>query len=119
MLARIRFDPGASFPIEATDPSVTLVSVKTGTVTVQVEVPITVMRAATIAAFASPGVDESVVPPPEVIAASTRFAMTVGDSASFPANIAGGVRNVGREATVILIASIEPPEGGVAGPPAP
>ncbi len=107
VLARVTFDPGAGFPIEASDPSVTLVSVESGTLTFQVEAAISVTRAATIAAFSTPGFDESAVPAPEEIAAGTEFTMTAGDSAFFPGSIAGEVRNDGQEPAVVLIAIIE------------
>ncbi len=87
ILARFSLDPGAIFPIDASDPSVTFVVIESGTVTFQVEAPITITRAATIAAFAPPGVDESAVPAPEEIAAGTEFTMEAGDSAFFPASI--------------------------------
>jgi len=119
ILARAVFEPGAGFPIEADDPSVTLVSVESGALTLQVDVPITVTRAATLAAFATPEVDESAVPPPEEMAADTAFTMAAGDSAYFPANIAGEVRNDGQEPAVVLLAIIEPTGGGEAGTPTP
>jgi len=111
-LARAGFEPGAGFPIEADDPSVTLVSMESGVLTFRVEAPISVTRAATIAAFATPGVDENTVPGPEAIAAGTEFTMTTGDSAIFPANVPGEVRNDGAETAVALLAIIEPLSGG-------
>ncbi|MDQ3468064.1 MAG: cupin domain-containing protein [Chloroflexota bacterium] len=118
ILARFSLDPGAIFPIEASDPSVTLVVIESGTVTFQVEAPITITRAATIAAFATPGVDESAVPAPEEIAAGTEFTMEAGDSAVFPPSIAGEVRNDGQETAVALLAFVEP-QGGEEGTPTP
>jgi hypothetical protein len=118
-LFRLGLDPGASFPIEASDASVALVSIESGELTIKVEAPITVTRAATIAAFATPGIDPSSVPLPEEIAADTEFTMATGDSAFFPGNIAGEVRNDGSETAVALIASIGPPQGGAAGTPMP
>ncbi len=117
-LFRIGFDPGASFPIEATDPSVALVVVEAGAVTVRVDAPTRVTRAATIAAFATPGMDENAVPAPDEIAAGTEFTMAAGDSAFFPPNETGEVRNDGQEQAVILVANIGPPSGGPAGGPA-
>ncbi|MBA3336581.1 MAG: hypothetical protein H0T49_03340, partial [Chloroflexia bacterium] len=117
-LARVTFEPGASFPVEASDASVTLVAVESGAITFQFEAAITVTRAATMAAFSTPGVDESAIPAPEEIAAGDEFTMTAGDSAYFPANIAGEVRNDGQELAVALIASIEPLEAADAATPA-
>jgi len=120
-LALIRFtiDPGAGFPVEASDPSAALVLVESGTLTVQVEVPITVTRAATIAAFSTPGADERTIPAPEEMAAGTAFTMGAGDSAYFPPSIAGQVTNAGQEPAVLLAATIEPQSGdGAAASPA-
>ncbi|MDQ3044496.1 MAG: cupin domain-containing protein [Chloroflexota bacterium] len=117
-LARVTFDPGAGFPVEASDASVTLVSIESGSLTFQFDAPISVTRAATMAAFATPGLDESAIPAPEEMAAGTEFTMTAGDSAYFPANIAGEVRNDGQEPAVVLIASIEPLDAAEAATPA-
>lgn len=119
ILARFILEPGASFPIEANDPSAALVSIESGAITIQVDVPMTVTRAATITAFATPEVDESSVPPPEEIAADTEFTLEVGDSAFFPGSITGEVRNDGQETAVALLAIIGPQEGNEMGTPAP
>ena len=117
VLARIGFDPGAGFPIEADDPSVGLAYVESGTLTVRVEAPVRVTRAATIAAFATPGaVEEGAVPAPEEVAAGTEFTLEAGDSAVFPPNAPGEVRNDGTERAVALVALIVPPEGAAATP---
>jgi quercetin dioxygenase-like cupin family protein len=120
-LFRIGFDPGASFPIEATDPSVALVFVEAGAITIRVDAPTRVTRAATIAAFATPGMDENAIPAPDEIAAGIEFTMAAGDSAFFPPNETGEVRNDGQEQAVILIANIEPQGSGgsMTGTPAP
>ena len=118
-LIRIGLDPGARFPIEASDPSAALVYIEAGALTVRVEVPITVTRAATIAAFSTPGADPNAVPMPEEMAAGTEFTMETGDSAYYPPNIAGEVRNDGQETATILIANIEPQGSGEGGTPTP
>ena len=118
-LIRFTLEPGAGFPVEASDPSAALVLVESGTLTVQVDVPITVTRAATIAAFSTPGADESTIPAPEEMAAGTEFTMGAGDSAYFPPSIAGQVTNAGQEPAVLLAATIEPQSGdGAAASPA-
>ena len=118
-LLRFTFEPGASFPVEASDPSGALVVVESGELTVTVSVPSAVTRAATIAAFSTPGADESSVPAPEEMAADTEFVMAAGDSAYFTGGISGQVTNAGQEPTVILVASIEPRGGDMGGTPAP
>ena len=113
VLARFTLDPGTGFPIEADDPSVALVYVEAGALTARVEAPVRVTRAATIAAFATPGaVEEGAVPEPEEVAAGTEFALAAGDSAFFPLNAPGEIRNDGPERVVGLVAVVEPLEAG-------
>ena len=116
-LLRFALDPGAGFPIEADDPSVGFVYVESGTITFRIEAPIQVVRAATIAAFAMLGPDESAVPAPEQIAAGTEFTLAAGDSAVVPGNTAGEIRNDGSAPAVALVTLVGPPEDGEAGTP--
>ena len=117
VLLRFTIVPGADFPIEADDPSVALVFVDSGALTARVEAPIRVTRAATIALFATPGaVDEGAIPAPEEVAVGTEFTLAAGDSAVFPPNVEGEIRNDGTEPAVALVAIIAPPEGGAATP---
>ena len=111
LLARFGLEPGAVFPIEAGDPSVALVVVQEGALTVRVEAPVRVVRAATIAAFATPGAEEGAVPEPEEVAAGTEFTLEAGDSFVFPPNVAGEARNDGQERAVALVAFVAPLEG--------
>jgi quercetin dioxygenase-like cupin family protein len=111
VLVRLTVEPGAGFPIEADDPSVALAYVEAGALTVTVDAPIRVTRAATIAAFATPGAAEAgAVPGPEEVAAGAEFTLAAGDSAFFPANVPGEVRNDGQERAVALVAILAPPE---------
>ena len=113
LLARFTIEPGAGFPIEAGDPSVGLAYVESGALTVRVEAPLRVVRAATIAAFATPGAaEEGAIPEPEEVAAGTEVTLEAGDSVVIPANVAGEVRNDGRERAVALAALVAPPEEG-------
>ncbi len=121
-LFRVGLDPGATFPVEEDDPSAALVYVEAGAFTFRVEGPIRVTRAATLAAFATPGaVEEGAVPAPEEIPAGTEFTLEAGDSAVFPPNVPGEARNDGAERAVALVAIVAPPEAGTpeAGTPAP
>ena len=108
LLARFGLEPGAVFPIEAGDPSVALVVVQEGALTVRVEAPVQVVRAAMIAAFATPGA-EGFEPAPEEVAAGTEFVLEAGDSFVFPPNVAGEARNDGQERAVALGAFVAPP----------
>ena len=110
LLARVTLDPGAGFPIEEDDPSVGLLYVESGSLTIRVEAPVTVIRAATIAAFATPGAAEGEVTPPEEVAAWTEYTLNERDSVVIPANVAGEVRNDGTEPAVAMGALIIPAE---------
>ena len=124
VLARVTIDPGAGFPIAADDPSVGLAYVESGVLTLRIEAPIRVLRAATVAAFATPAAaEEGALPEPEAVAAGTEVRLAAGDSAVIPPNVAGEARNVGEEPVVALAALVAPPEAaatpGAAGTPAP
>ena len=117
VLIRFTIDPDAGFPIEADDPSVALAYVESGALTARVEAPIRVTRAATIAAFATPGaVEEGSLPEPEEVAAGTEFTLEAGDSVVFPPNVEGEIRNDGTEPAVALVAIVAPPEEGAGTP---
>ena len=107
-LVRITLAPGASFPAEADDPSLALVVVLAGTVTVNIEAPVTVLH---------PVNKEPTAKDFEAFPAGQDFTMEVGDSALFPASTAGEVRNDGTEDAVLLGALIEP-NGGEGATPA-
>jgi quercetin dioxygenase-like cupin family protein len=119
VLARFTLDPGAGFDIGEDDPSVVLVYVESGAFTFRVEAPMRITRAASIAVFATPGADEGALPEAEEVAAGTEFTLEAGDSAVFPPNVPGEVRNDGTEPAVALLTLVGPPEAGAAGTPAP
>ena len=97
-LGRIRLAPGATLPIDPTNPSVNLVFMGSGTLTFQIEAPISVARG---------GQAGTPVPTePEDIPAGTEFTMSDGDSALFPPNAAGEVRNDGDEDAVAWVTSM-------------
>jgi quercetin dioxygenase-like cupin family protein len=109
---RLALDPGASFPADKNDPTTALGYVEKGTLTLMLEMDITVLHAGT-------GNQEPTAQDFEMMPANQRFTMTVGDSAIFPANTAGTVTNDGAEQAILLIAQLEPPgysEGEMATP---
>jgi quercetin dioxygenase-like cupin family protein len=95
---RVRVAPGATVPFDPTDPSVDLVFIGTGTVSLRVEAPMSVARGAQAG---TPAAME-----PEDIAAGTEFTMSEGDSALFPPNAAGELRNDGTEDAVIWVTNV-------------
>ena len=109
MLARFTLEPGAGIPFEAEGLTVALAYVESGALTARVEAPIRVTRGAAPQAAEGP-------PPQEEIAAGTEFTLEAGDSAVFPPNVPGEIRNDGQEPVVGLVALVAPPEGGEATP---
>ena len=93
---RVTLAPGATVPLNPTDPSVTLVYMASGAATFRVEAEMTVAR----------GVSAGTPAPtePEVIPAGTEFTLSEGDSALLPPITGGQVRNDGvDEATAWVV----------------
>lgn len=91
-------DPGGVVPIEATDPALGILLVESGTLTVQVDGPMTVTRGADLGAAmetAQATGDASTVL--ESIPAGQPVTLAAGDAAYIPANVAGQIRNEGQE----------------------
>jgi len=97
-LGRVRLAPGASLPFDRTDPSVDLVFMASGTLTFNMEAPMSVARGAKAGT--------PVATEPEDIPAGTEFTMSDGDSALFPPNAAGEVRNDGDEDAVAWVTNV-------------
>ncbi|MDQ3693803.1 MAG: cupin domain-containing protein [Chloroflexota bacterium] len=117
LLARFTIEPGAGFPLDPNDPSVALFYVESGAVTVLADIPLPIIRAATIAAFATPGaVEEDAVPEAEEGVAGAEFTLEAGDSVVFPPFVEGEIRNDGDETVVGLAALVFPPEDAGATP---
>lgn len=95
---RVRVAPGATIPFDPADPTVDLVYIGSGTLTFRVDAPMSVAR----------GAQEGTPAPtePEDIAASTEFTMSEGDSALFPPNASGELRNDGEEDAVAWVTNV-------------
>ena len=98
VLGRIRFAPGATLPFDPTDPSVDLLYMSSGTLTFRVEAPLKVARGV--------GPGTPVPTEPEEIPANTEFTLSDGDSALFPPNAAGEVRNDGDEDATAWVTNV-------------
>lgn len=110
ILVRVGLAPGAAFPADANDPSIAVITVEAGVVTMNVEAPMTVLH---LPANAEPGPEDF-----EQYAAGQEFTMEVGDSTLFPANVGGEIRNDGEEDAILLGTIIEPSGGSQATPEA-
>ena len=110
VLFRFGLEPGATFQLDEDDPSVALAYVEEGALTVTMETPMTVLRAAG---------DETPFPEQmDLIKAGTEFTLEEGDSAIFPANVEGEIRNEGDESATLLVAQVAPLEGEAGTPEA-
>jgi quercetin dioxygenase-like cupin family protein len=110
-VARAALDPGGVVPIEARDPALGILLVESGTLTVQVEGPMTVTRGA---GMGEPmGTAESIEgfnTVAESVPAGQAVTLEAGDAAYIPANVAGEIRNEGQQRAVRLAFLVLPPE---------
>jgi quercetin dioxygenase-like cupin family protein len=115
VLVRLSIDPGASLPLEASDPTGGMLYVESGTFTVQVDSELSVSRGAGMSdAMATAEAGGMFSPPTETIAASEEVTLAVGDSAYIPGSITGEIRNDGNEPAVGVAFLIGPPMGMMA-----
>jgi Cupin domain len=101
-LALLRFtnEPGSVYTGTEDDPSVGLILVESGEMTVRIDGPVTITRASG----------------PEEVAAGTEFTLGPGESFLWPPNVAGEVRNDGQEPAVTLVTYLAPAEEEAATP---
>ncbi len=105
--ARLNFNPGATLPLLPDDPSGGLLVVESGEFTVQVDAPLSVMRAGAMAA------DPSAMPPMETTASGDVVTLAAGDSAYIPGSISGELRNDGDVPAVGLAFLASPSMGSM------
>ena len=111
-VVRIGFDPGAALPGEENDPTVGIVLVESGTLTVQADGPVTVTRGASMgAAMATAEASGDFSTLVESVAAGEAVTLEAGDAAYLPANLTGEIRNDGQERAVGLAFLVVPPAG--------
>ncbi len=102
-LTRIVIDPGAGFA--RPEVVMALLYVESGALTLQMDAPLQVTRAATIEALTTGAAE---VPEPEEVEAGTEVTLEAGDSVVIPPNVAGEIRNDGDEPVVYLAAFVAP-----------
>lgn len=116
-LSRVTIEPGGSFPAGrrlgglGADATLLLVVVESGTLTLRVEAPLYVLRAAARAMLATPDAGPIF---PEEVPAGTEVVLAAGDSTVLPPRAPGAVRNPEPEPAVVLLAAVEPYGGDVA-----
>lgn len=108
-VSRISLEPGQGFPLQESDPSAGMCLVESGTVTIQVDAPVSVTRGATLlesmmAAEESGDIGGAM----EAIPAGEAVTLETGDAAYVPGSIVGEIRNDGDEPAVCLAFVIGP-----------
>lgn len=110
-VVRIGLDSGTGFPIEASDPSMGILVVESGTFTVEVEGPVSVTRGEGLAeAMAAAETSGDIAAATEVIAVGEAVTLKAGDAAYIPGSIDGEIRNDGEERAVGLAFLVGPSE---------
>ena len=109
-LLRLHIAPRGRIVTPADEPTVVLLYVERGTVTVRTTVPAMVTRGA---ALATPGAQAQ-----DAFPAETAFTMSAGDASLSPPMAGGELRNEGSEEVSILASLIDPDMGGAATPEA-
>lgn len=110
-VARAALDPGGVVPIVESDPALGILLVESGTLTLQLEGPMTVTRGAGLGeAMATAEATGDVSAVMESVPAGQAVTLAAGDAAYIPANVAGEIRNEGQERAVRLAILVLPPE---------
>jgi len=118
--ARFTIDPGAGFPLEASDPSGGMLIVESGTFTVRVDTPWAISRSGSFASsIATAEATGTFTPSDEQIASGEEITMSAGDAAYIPGSINGEIRNDGQEPAVGLVVLVGPTEAMSEATPAP
>jgi len=112
VVVRAALDPGGVVPIEERDPALGILLVESGTLTVQLEGPMTVTRGPGLgtAAMATAEATGDVSALMESVPTGQAVTLAAGDAAYIPANVAGEICNEGQERAVRLAILVVPPE---------
>src|SRR5215216_3844264 len=96
--ARFTVEPGARFPLEASDPSGGMLIVESGTFTIRLDTAWAVSRSGSFnAAFATAVATGTFTPSDEQIASGDEVTLSAGDAAYIPGSVSGEIRNDGQE----------------------
>jgi quercetin dioxygenase-like cupin family protein len=120
LVARFTLAPGTMLPSEARDPSVGIVLVESGTLTVEIDGPVTVTRGAGLGealAAAEESGDFTTLTQP--VSGGEAVTLEAGDAVYLPGHVAGELRNDGEEPVVMLGFLILPLEAMTGEEPAP
>ena len=110
-VGRASLDPGGVVPIEESDPALGILLVESGTLTLQLEGPMTVTRDESLGeAMTTAQATGDFHALGESITAGQAVTLEEGDAAYIPAHVAGEIRNEGQEPAVRLAFLVLPPE---------
>ena len=121
VVARFSLEPGAGFPLEASDPTGGMVVVESGAFTVRVEEMAWVVNRgeALSAAMAGTGEEADFSAAMEEVAMGAEAVLEAGDVAWVPGSVSGEIRNDGQEPAEGIVFLVGPPEAMSAATPAP
>jgi quercetin dioxygenase-like cupin family protein len=120
-VVRFSLEPGAGFPLEASDPTGGMAVVESGALTVRIEeMAWTVNRGEALrAAMAEGGDDADFAAAMEEVAMGAEAVLEAGDVAWIPGSVSGEIRNNGQESAEVIVFLVGPPEAMSAATPAP
>jgi len=108
---RFSIEPGAGFPVEASDPTSGMLIVESGAFTIRIDAPWAVSRGGSLStAIATAEATGTFTAPDEQIASGEEVTLGAGDAAYIPGNVSGEIRNDGAEPAVALGVLVAPTE---------
>ena len=120
LVVRFNLEPGAGFPLEASDPTGGMVVVESGAFTVRVEeMAWTVNRGEALRAAMAGGDEADFAASMEEVAMGEEAVLEAGDVAWVPGGVSGEIRNDGQEPAEGIVFLVGPPEAMSAATPAP
>jgi quercetin dioxygenase-like cupin family protein len=121
LVVRFSLEPGAGFPLEASDPTGGMVVVESGAFTVRVEeMAWVVNRGEALRAAMTEGGDEAdFAASMEEVAMGEEAVLGAGDVAWVPGSVSGEIRNDGQEPAEGIVFLVGPPEAMSAATPVP
>jgi quercetin dioxygenase-like cupin family protein len=109
IVSRFSLEPGAGFPLEASDPTGGMVVVESGAFTVRVEeMAWTISRGEALSAAMESGEDADFAAAMEEAAMGEEAVLETGDVAWIPGSVSGEIRNDGQESAEGIVFLVGP-----------
>ena len=117
---RFHIEPGASLPLEASDPTGAMLIVESGALTIRLDTPWAIARSGSLnAAIGTAEATGTFTSSDEQIASGDEATLNTGDAAYIPGSISGEIRNDGSEPAVGLVLLLAPSQGMTSATPTP